>query len=103
MQVSTCLLDAYEDCNGLSEVSFFVLSKARFYIKLKKTATEILKCWNVRTVKNVYLQQVCLNGRGSEKGDSRENAEIADENNVDCIVFILKALFVTNLCGENRL
>jgi uncharacterized metal-binding protein len=48
MQVSTCLVDAYEDYNRFTKVSFFVVSKVskwnkaaiRFCVKLKKTATE---------------------------------------------------------------
>jgi hypothetical protein len=52
MQASTCLVDAYEDYNCFGEVSFFVMSKVsemerraaiKFCVKLKKTATEMLK------------------------------------------------------------
>jgi hypothetical protein len=41
----------------------------KFCVKLKKTATETFE--KVRTVKNVYREQVCLNGiKGSKKGES---------------------------------
>jgi hypothetical protein len=47
----------------------------KFCFKLEKTATEIfeiLKYWKVRTVKNVYLEQVGLKGsKDSKKGESR--------------------------------
>jgi hypothetical protein len=50
-------------------------------------------------VKNVYLEQVCLNGiQGSKKGSVSENTKIAGENNVDCILYakgIIHKKFVT--------
>jgi hypothetical protein len=49
MQVSTCLVDTYEDYSCFGEVSFFDVSKGfemeqraaiKFHVKLEKTATE---------------------------------------------------------------
>jgi hypothetical protein len=37
-------------------------------------------------VKNVYREQLCLDGvKGSKKGSESENAKIVGENNFDCI------------------
>jgi hypothetical protein len=45
----------------------------KFCGKLKRTATETFEMLKkVRTVKNVYREEVCLNGiKGSKKGESR--------------------------------
>jgi hypothetical protein len=48
VEVSTCLVDAYEDYSCFSEVSVFVMSKVskwnraviKFCVRLKKTGTE---------------------------------------------------------------
>jgi hypothetical protein len=48
VQVSTSLVNAYEDYSCFGEITFFVVSKfskwnraaIKFYVKLKKTATE---------------------------------------------------------------
>jgi hypothetical protein len=32
-----------------------------------------------------------------------KNAKIAGENDVDCILLMLKVTFITNLCRKNRL
>jgi hypothetical protein len=39
----------------------------KFYVKLKKTATKTFEMLYVPTVKNVYREQVCLNGIKSSK------------------------------------
>jgi hypothetical protein len=52
VQVSTCLVNAYEDYSSLGEISFFfrrvegfkMEQRAAISVKLKKTATEMLKC-----------------------------------------------------------
>jgi hypothetical protein len=47
-----------------------------------------LKWCKVHTLKNVKLEQFCLNGiKGSVKGSESENARIAGKNNVDCIFY----------------
>jgi hypothetical protein len=76
VQVSTCLVDAYEVYNCFGEVSFVVVPKASKWNKEqpneRKRLQKGLKCLKVRTVKNAYLEQLCLNGmKGSEKGESR--------------------------------
>jgi hypothetical protein len=49
----------------------------KFCVKLKKTATERFKFWKVHMVKNVYLEQVCLDSiKGSEKGESHYKTNI---------------------------
>jgi hypothetical protein len=40
----------------------------KFYVKLKKRAIETFEMLKVHTVKNVYREQMCLNGvKGSKK------------------------------------
>jgi hypothetical protein len=44
----------------------------KFWVKLKKTATEMSELLKMRTVKNVYPEQMDLKGvKGSKKGESR--------------------------------
>jgi hypothetical protein len=44
----------------------------KFCVKLKKKGTETFEIWKLRTVKNVYREQVCLSDmKGSKKGESR--------------------------------
>jgi hypothetical protein len=58
------------------------------------------------SVKNVYVEQVCLNSfhaKGSNTVLENENAKIAGENKVVCIVLMLKVLFILNLYrGKNK-
>jgi hypothetical protein len=71
VQVSTCLVDAYEDCNYFGKVSFLVMLKVskwnraviKFCVKLKKTATETFEMLEVHMVQNVYQEKACLNGK----------------------------------------
>jgi hypothetical protein len=60
---------------SLCHIKYFKMEQTapiKFGVKLKKTATEKIDMLKSRTVKNVYQEQVCLNGiKGSKKGKSR--------------------------------
>jgi NADH:ubiquinone oxidoreductase subunit C len=59
VQVSTCLVDAYEDYNHFGEGSFTVMSNVskwnKFCVKLKKTATE-----SFEMLKSMYGEECLL-------------------------------------------
>jgi hypothetical protein len=70
VQVSTCLVDAHEDYNCFGEVSFpchvkgFKMEKraaAKFYIKLKETATETFEMLESAYIEE-NLSRMFLNG-----------------------------------------
>jgi hypothetical protein len=70
VRVSTCLVDSYEDYNYFGEVIFLLLcpkfqngtrAAIKFYVKLKKTASETFEMLKSAYGKNVYREQVYLN------------------------------------------
>jgi hypothetical protein len=94
VQISTCLVNAYEDYNCFGEVKFFCHVKGfkmeqraaiMFFVKLKKTATDTFEMLKSMYGEECYQEQVCLNGtKCSKKGESRYKT-MNGKANVDCI------------------